>query len=460
MSASEYRSISDEYGTLTQRESSRGGWVNVSRTLNGVTFMLDGTRRTVDYLLALRAAGINLRLNEMNERVEAWGGLDLLPGAPEPLSDIYQDVILNWLTDVGFAGQDRMLRAISEAAASNRYHPIKDYLRDLEWDGLDRLGQLIGCLSFDAAHGITGPVFIRRWLIGAVAKIMEYGQNYMLVLDGEQGIGKSYFVRWLCPLPRYFIEGAIHPDDKDSYLRLISNWIWEVGELEGTTRKADRAALKDFITRREVTIRAPYGRNDIVRPAAASLVGTINEDGAGFLNDPTGTRRFAVAKLQRIDFAYAQIDRNQLWAQVYALYLAGEPWELTGQEQAAQRAVNAAYESDSPVEQYLRKVYAWDKAASMRQENFTPVLDILEELRLAGLSGNERANLMEISTVLKRAGLHKARVKGMTGFYGIAKKTTGIYASANGSGPHADLADLVQTSAGFHYIEGTDVIYS
>jgi len=460
MSAPEYRSLSDEYGTLTQRESARGGWVNVSRTINGVTFMLDGTRRTVDYLLALRAAGVNLRLNEMNDRIELWGGLDLLPNEPEPLSDIYQDVLLNWLTDIGFAGQDRMLRAISEAGAANKYHPIKDYLRALKWDGVDHVARFINCLAFDAAHGVSGPVFIRRWLIGAVAKIMEQGQNFMLVLDGDQGIGKSYLVRWLCPLPRYFIEGAIHPDDKDSYLRLMSNWIWEVGELEGTTRKADRAALKDFITRREVTIRAPYGRNDIVRPASASLVGTINEDGAGFLNDPTGTRRFAVTKLHRINFTYSNIPRDQLWAQVYALYLAGEPWELTGEEQAAQRAVNARYEADSPVEQYLRKVYAWDKSASRRLESFTSALDIMEELRAAGLSGNERANLMVISTVLKREGLFKARVKGMTGFYGIARKTAGIYLSPNGDGHYADLADLMQTSADFHYMEEDSVIHS
>ena len=88
MSAPEYRSLSDEYGIITQRESARGGWVNVSRTMNGVTFMLDGSKRTVDYLLALQAGGVQLRLNEMNGRIEVWGGLDLLPNAPEPMSDI------------------------------------------------------------------------------------------------------------------------------------------------------------------------------------------------------------------------------------------------------------------------------------------------------------------------------------------------------------------------------------
>lgn len=450
MSESEFRNIQDEYGTLTQRQSTRGGWVNYSRTMNGVTFMLDTSKRTVDYLLALQAGGVNIRLNDMNGRLEAWGGLELLPKEPEPLADIYQDVILNWLTDIGHTGQDRMLRAISEAGAANKYHPIRDYLNGLTWDGRDHVSAFLDHLHFNEVVGVElGRLFCRRWLIGAVAKVMEQGQNFMLVLDGDQGIGKSYLVRWICPLPRLFIEGAIHPDDKDSYLRLMSHWIWEVGELEGTTRRSDRAALKDFITRREVTVRAPYGRNDITRPAVASLIGTINEDGAGFLNDPTGTRRFAVVKLDAIDYGYTEIPPDQLWAQVFALYQDGESWELTGQERAAQHAINARYEADSPVEQYLRRVYTWDKDASRRQENFVAALDIMEDLRLAGLSGNERANLMEISTVLKRAGLVKARVKGVTGFYGIAKKSTGIYTSANGSGPHADLADLVQTSVGF-----------
>ena len=445
MSALEYRSVSDEYGVLTQRESARGGWVNVSRTLNGVTFMLDASKRTVDYLLALRAGGINLRLNEMNSRIEVWGGLDLLPNDPTPMADIHESIILNWLTDIGHNSQDRMTRAIEEAAAANAYHPIKNYLRGLTWNGQDHLGRFLACLSLGDDDN-AGRAFVRRWLIGSVAKVMEQAQNFMLVLDGSQGIGKSYLVRWLCPLPRLFIEGAVHPDDKDSYVRLMSHWIWEVGELEGTTRRSDRAALKDFITRREITVRVAYGRNDITAPAVASLIGTINEDGAGFLNDPTGTRRFAVVKVNHIDFAYSQIDRDQLWAQVFTLYLHGEPWELTGEEKDAQRAINARYESDSPVEQHLRKRFTWSKEAAARQEYFMSSLDIMEDLKLSGLSGNERANLMEISTLLKREGLVKDRVKGLTGFYGIAPQGTTLAYSANGSRGHADLADLMQTS--------------
>lgn len=419
MSEQEYRTISDEYGELTQYMTSRGSWSNFSRTINGVTFMLKD-RKTVDYLLALKAGKVELRLNVMNDGIEVWGNLKDLPDVPTRLSDILQANITNWMQDIGLVGKDRMLDAIATGAYRNQYHPIKDYLNGLTWDGEDRIAKLCAHLDFDDVT--TGAVFFRRWLIGAVAKIMELAQNFMLVMDGPQGIGKSYLARWLCPLPDYFIEGAIQPDDKDSYKRLISNWLWEVGELEGTTRKSDRAALKDFITRREVTLRVPYGKYDITKPAAASLIGTINEDGAGFLNDPTGSRRFAVVKLIDIDYAYTHIDVDQLWAQVMHLYQAGEPWELQPEERKAQVVINEMYEADSPVEQLLRRHYEWSLEDEAAGSHFMPSVEVLDTLRLSGLHGNDRANLMEISTILKREGLQKKRVNGLMGFYGIRKR--------------------------------------
>jgi predicted P-loop ATPase len=339
----------------------------------------------------------------------------------QPISDVYESVILNWLYDVGFSGKDRMTQAISQAAAMNRYHPIKEFFSSLEWDGKDHIAGLLSHFRFSRETDVFAQAAIKRWMIGAVAKIFEQGQNYMLVIDGNQGIGKSYLVRWLCPLPKFFIEGAIHTDDKDSYLRLISYLVWEVGELEGVTRRADRAGLKDFITRREVTQRPPYGKHDVVKPASASLVGTINEDGAGFLNDPTGSRRFAVVKVEEIDRAYSEtVNVNQLWAQVYELYKMGEAWELEYQEKAAQVEINKAYEADSPVEEHLKQLYEW--GGKVPDDLFIPSIEILGSLKMAGLSGNDKLSLMEISTVLKREGLVKTRRNGSMGFTGIRKK--------------------------------------
>jgi putative DNA primase/helicase len=111
---------------------------------------------------------------------------------------------------------------------------------------------------------------------------------------------------------RYFVSQAINAEDKDSALRLTSNFIWEVDELDGTIRRSDVAALKAFITRRVVEARPAYARYDIEASACASLIGTVNL-GTGFLADATGNRRFYVATISAIDWAYTQHDVNQAW---------------------------------------------------------------------------------------------------------------------------------------------------
>jgi putative DNA primase/helicase len=414
MSDEDRRTINDEFGELVQRRTSQNKWTNESRTYNGVTFYLDSTRKTVDFLLALKAAGVRLKLNVMNDRIEVSGNLEYLPEQYEPLSDIHSSVIVNWLFDAGLRGENHMARAINEAAARKAYHPVKEYLMGLEWDGKDHFTGLLEHIDFKENTREHGTLFLRRWLIGSIAKVIEQGQNFMLVLDGPQGIGKSYFSRWICPLPALFIESPIHTEDKDSYKRLISNLIWEVGELEGVTRKADRAALKDFITRREVTIRVPYGRHDITKPAAASLIGTINNDGVGFLNDPTGNRRYAVVQVEHFDFAYSKkINCSQLWAQINSWYLSGEAWELKQDERLLQDIVNEDYDAVSPVVEFLYSNYDLSKSGN----SFVPTIEILTNLRELGLGGNDRAAMMEISSQLTKVGIKKGRQNNLRGFY-------------------------------------------
>lgn len=435
---SERRTIKDEYGELTLRLSSRGTWIKESRTINGITFIVDKDKKTKDFLLALKAGRVNLRLNVMNDRTEISGEIADLPDEPEYMSDILQANLTNWLADIGMTGKERALDAMSTSAWRNKYHPIKDYLEALRWDKKDHLTNFLSHLTFSDMTDVAAQIFIKRWMIGAVAKIMEQGQNFMLVLDGKQGIGKSHLAKWLCPLPQYFLEGAVHPEDKDSYKRLMSSFIWEVGELEGTTRKADRAALKDFISRREVTLRVAYGRHDLIKPAAASLIGTINEDGAGFLNDPTGSRRYASVKIIDIDYDYCKIDIDQLWAQVFQMYQNGEAWELDNNERFVQEEINKMYEADSPIAELINQHFDIELAWSDMLENFTPSIEILGILKDAGLRGHDRANLMEISTVLKRIGLHKKRVKQLIGFYGVRQKSSSSIVNSNGRADYAN----------------------
>src|SRR5262249_40503091 len=145
-----------------------------------------------------------------------------------------------------------------------------------------------------------------------------------------------------------------------SYVRLIEKWIWEVSELGATTRRADVEALKAFITKRTVTVRRSYGHYDTHRPAMASLIGTVNNEG-GFLQDTSGNRRYLVVTLRHMDWDYAKnCDPNQVWAEAVVLYRAGEPWRLAPSEQAARDEINTHYQAPDPIEDAMRRYFMID----------------------------------------------------------------------------------------------------
>ena len=397
----------DEFSAYVEEETGRG-WRKLRRSLNGYEFLVYGPK-TNDYIMAINASGVFLKLNDMSDRIELDDG--------RPISDIELSAILNRLRDYDMRDTARMRDAVKEAALRNRYHPVRDYLDSLHWDGECHFDRLMDCLSMSSP---AAAVFWRKWLLGSIAKMLAARQNYMLVLLGAQGKGKSRLAEWLCPLPQLFYEGPINPDDKDSLIRLINNWIWEVAELDSTTKRSERSALKHFISTKTVKVRVPYGQYDTEKPAAASMIGTINEDGTGFLHDPTGNRRFAVVHLDAIDWGYTRLDRNQLWAELYEAYLAGETWELTPYEQEIQAEINGGHMMVSPLEELLLQYYEIDKTET---ERFTPTMEILDRLTTLGLKGDQFKQKMELTSILTKMGLkpEQRRVKGgrMRGYLGI-----------------------------------------
>lgn len=410
MSDTETRTGTDEFGVYVEERTARG-WRKVRRTINDIEFSVCGSK-TNDYIMALEASGVYLRMNDMSDRIEYDTGA--------PVSDAQLAVMLNRMRDLDLKDIGRMKDAIVEAAVRNRYHPIRDYLQDLTWDGRDHFGALMSKLTMTSP---IADVFWRKWLIGSVAKIFAGGQNFMLVLLGGQNKGKSRLARWLCPMPEMFYEGPINPDDKDSLVRLMNHWIWEVAELESTTKRSERAALKHFITTQIVTVRQSYGRTDTKKPASASLLGTINEDGTGFLNDTTGNRRYGVIHIADIDWSYENIDINQLWAQIYAAYLNGEQWELSQAEREIQAEINSGHMISSPVEELLLQYFDIDPSNT---ETFSGTMDILEKLQNMGLRGDQFRNKMEVASVLTKMGLtpvqKRADGRRIRGYAGIQYK--------------------------------------
>lgn len=379
----------DQFSAYIEEETGRG-WRKLRRSLNGYEFLVYGPK-TDDYIMAINASGVFLKLNLMSDRIELNDGM--------PITKIEEAVVINRLQDYDMRDTARMRNAIKEAAIRQKYHPVKEYLDTLLWDGECHFDALMRCLSMSSP---SAAVFWRKWLIGSIAKMLAARQNYMLVLLGAQGKGKSRLAEWLCPLPRLFYEGPINPDDKDSLIRLINNWIWEVAELDSTTKRSERSALKHFISTRTVKVRVPYGEYDTEKPAAASFIGTINEDGTGFLHDPTGNRRFSVVHLDGIDWSYTNIDRDQLWAEIYYAYLHGETWELTPYEQEIQTEINGGHMMVSPLEELLLQYYEIDPTET---ERFTPTMEILDRLTTLGLKGDQFKQKMELTSILTKMGL-------------------------------------------------------
>lgn len=264
---------------------------------------------------------------EIGELMEAFGyelhlnlAWDEVWNNGRKISDIDWAKLWSSLRDHGYNYPISLVRTFGHVEAEkNAFHPVQQYLEEAgEWDGEDHIGAL-------ASHVFsTDNLFekwFRYWIVGAVARAYEETFVPVLVLSGPQGAGKSYLAKWLCAdVPHLFNEAPIAPNAKDCSMRRSTCWIWEVGELETTTRKADRGALKWFLSQEHVKERKAYGYEDTLKPVLCSYIGTVNNID-GFLNDPTGYRRFMVVEVTHIDFSYSTaVNRKQLWAQALHIY--------------------------------------------------------------------------------------------------------------------------------------------
>ena len=209
--------------------------------------------------------------------------------------------------------------AILEVAHRNEYHPVREYLRGLRWDGTKRIDsvpwEIFEC---DRDSIPLCSVLLRRWFLSAVARPLSPGckVDTMLILVGIQGLLKSSFFSVLAG--EWFCDTAVDLHNKDAFLTLRGAWILEFAELSSLHRSRDAEAAKAFITSRSDTYRAPYGRLNATVPRSSVIVGTTNRP--QFLIDETGARRFWPIRPWRIDLEKLTAWRDQLWAEAVALY--------------------------------------------------------------------------------------------------------------------------------------------
>jgi hypothetical protein len=248
-------------------------------------------------------------------------------------------------------------------ADNNRKHPAKEFLEGSHkvWDGKSRLQELYDTLTHTNDYSKElKELLIRKWLISCVAAVCsEDGlkSEGVLVLQGDQGLGKTYWFRGLVPEKEWFKEGSmLDPNNRDSIYKNITNWIVELGELESTLKK-DIFSLKAFITNDLDEIRLPYERMPSRFIRQTSYCATVNS--AEFLKDETGNRRFWVITCDEIDSFY-KIDLHQLWGEVVDLYKKGESWCLTKEERQLLETNNKKYSVKGVLETMIQNIYEWE----------------------------------------------------------------------------------------------------
>lgn len=252
-----------------------------------------------------------------------------LTGMPRPrkgeqLADHHSIYVQQWLAKFKGCptGVDAVRSALAAACHANETHPVREYLKRLEWDGTPRLDD--GAMTYLGAHAHFAGRMFRWWFISAVARILDPGcqADHMLILEGPQGARKSTALKIIGD--PWVLESLPNLRDGVRASEAIQGkWIIVVNELDAM-RGVDATRVKDFLTIREDSYRGAYKAFVSDRPRQCVFAGTTNEK--YYLGDSTGGRRFWPIATSNIDCDALRRDRDQLWAEAYAGYRKGERW--------------------------------------------------------------------------------------------------------------------------------------
>lgn len=320
--------------------------------------------------------------------------------APRPLADVDVSQMQEYLQRAGIPrlSKDTAHQAAELRARERRYHPVREYLEGLAWDGQDRVrGWLATYLGAEATPyaASIGTMF----LVAMVARIFRPGckADYMMVLEGEQGVMKSTACAALAG--QWYSDNL--PDitaGKDVQQHLTGKWVVEVSEMSAMSRAED-TALKSFISRQVEQFRPSYGRLEVHRPRQCVFIGTTNKP--TYLRDETGGRRYWPIRTGRIDIAALTRDRDQLMAEAVVLFREGERWwpDRAFEREHIRPEQEARFEPD-----------AWEELVAdwlTAQVNVTPTEVARHALHMDGQRIG-RSDSLRITAILERLGWRRS----------------------------------------------------
>lgn len=357
---------------------------------------------TLDNLRSLLVyEGVELRYNRMTRRVE-FSEKHLM----QDISDLSDTSCFTYFTSAakrfGLA-TGSLVDYVTTIAGENSYHPVADWINSKQWDGVSRWQVLSDALVTNdrqISAELKQMLFL-RWCVGAIQSILSPNpgeQHGVLVLQGEQGIGKTKWVKNLCPLATAVKDGVhLDPKNVDSVRNATSYWITELGELDGTFRKSDISTLKAFVTQNTDEYRTPYSKVANRYPRRTAFIASVNE--SQYLVDDTGNRRFWTIPIESVDYKH-NIDMQQFWAEVAQLWRAGGKWWLDGDDLQLLNSHNSDFEVVDPYREAVLNAFCWQQV-----DKFSKPMTSTQICEVIGYHSPDKRTATAVGKALNKLGL-------------------------------------------------------
>ena len=287
-----------------------------------------------------------------------WNLMTSKPEVPGVACDYsaVEEAVIDELARCGVKDRQRICTLLEMRAKAHPYHPMEDWLKALEWDGRSRIEAVAASVTTQQPE--LWPVYLKHWLIQGVQAVCGWRDpkqvGSVLTLTGEQGIGKTSWLRSLVP-EQWFKEGAhlslVTGNTKDSIIEALERPVVELGELDGSFRRSDSASLKNFLTRPLDTIRRPYAKAAETKPRMTIYCASVNLQQV--LADETGNRRYWPVHCTRIERHNQSV--AQLWAEAYALWSRGYQWWLEPEYEEKRIVVEREFHVEDEATLYFRQ---------------------------------------------------------------------------------------------------------
>lgn len=292
----------------------------------------------------------------------------------QPLRSCVVESLYVNLSQAGWKiSKEYAIDAVLHVAKLHRYHPVVEYLKQVEAD--DAIEPIDLATFGRDYYGVEDPLqqtFLRKMLLAAVwrAFVPAYPFKSATVLVGAMSLFKSLSFRklfgdqWFCD--NHF-EGGL-----DDLLVLHRHWGYELAEIEGLTSKRDAARVKSLLSTSTDTFRAPYARATEAHPRRSIFVGSSNR--RDFLVDEDGNVRFWVVDIeQAIDFQRIERDRDRIWKAAVLAVRADETPYLAKAESDASEERNEGCKAEDPwaqtIGRFLRPTKTEASARAALMEN-------------------------------------------------------------------------------------------